>query len=229
MSNTLTNLLNDLRLDEQQPLQIVVNLLMALVLSLATSFVYRKTHSGYAYSRSFNITLVVVAMVITMIMVVISNHLALSLGLVGSLSVIRFRSAIKEPKDIAYLFLSIAIGLSCSIGSYLSAILGTIVIDGTLLTLHFLRFGAGTQSAYSLSFLHPKGQEEVEKIVEEIKQQFREVVFRSYAQISEELGEYIYSVRLDKVSGETATQHLQKTFPNLKQVTLIAPETNLEI
>lgn len=93
-----SDLLSNLQLGSFTPLQILTNLLVALVLALVTSFVYRVTHSGYAYSRSYNITMVIVTMVITMMMMVIGNYLVLSLGLIGAHSVIRFRTAIKEPQ-----------------------------------------------------------------------------------------------------------------------------------
>ena len=101
----LETILSNIRLGAIGPLQVFGSLLAALVLSLFTTYVYRTTHSGYAYSKSFNTTLVTVTMVVTMMMMVIGNYLALSLGLIGALSVIRFRSAIKDPRDIAFLFI----------------------------------------------------------------------------------------------------------------------------
>ena len=132
-------------------LDVVANLTMSLLLSLIAAFVYRKTHTGYSYSRSFNVTLVSVAMTITMIMMIIGNYWVLSLGLVGALSVIRFRSAIKDPKDIAYLFLCIAIGLACSTGNYTISVVGTLFISAALYLMHVFRFGSTTDSGYCLS------------------------------------------------------------------------------
>ncbi len=100
----------------------------ALVLGLFMYFVYKKTYSGVVYSKSFNQTLVVLAVIVTMVMTIIGGSLALSLGMVGSLSVIRFRTAIKEPKDMAFLFWAIAIGLSCGAEMYVVAVVGSAVI-----------------------------------------------------------------------------------------------------
>ncbi|MCD8039716.1 MAG: DUF4956 domain-containing protein [Lachnospiraceae bacterium] len=113
--------------------QVVFAMLAALVLGLFMYFMYRKTYSGVAYSKSFNQTLVLLAVIVTMVMTIIGGSLALSLGMVGSLSVIRFRTAIKEPKDMAFLFWAIAIGLSCGAEMYVVAVVGSAVIAILLL------------------------------------------------------------------------------------------------
>lgn len=108
--------------------QIMIAMMASLVLALFMYFVYRKTYTGVVYSKSFNQTLVLMAIIITMVMMIIGGNLALSLGMVGSLSVIRFRTAIKEPRDMAFLFWSIAIGLSCGAEMYGVAVVGSVVI-----------------------------------------------------------------------------------------------------
>jgi len=108
--------------------QIVIAMMVALILALFMYFVYRKTYTGVVYSKSFNQTLVLMAIIITMVMMIIGGNLALSLGMVGSLSVIRFRTAIKEPRDMAFLFWAIAIGLSCGAEMYGVAVVGSVVI-----------------------------------------------------------------------------------------------------
>lgn len=113
--------------------QVVLAMLAALVLGLFMYFMYKKTYSGVVYSKSFNQTLVLLAVIVTMVMTIIGGSLALSLGMVGSLSVIRFRTAIKEPKDMAFLFWAIAIGLSCGAEMYVVAVVGSAVIAVVLL------------------------------------------------------------------------------------------------
>lgn len=108
--------------------QVILSMLVALVLGMFMYVMYKKTYSGVVYSKSFNQTLVLLSVIVTMVMTIIGGNLALSLGMVGSLSIIRFRTAIKEPKDMAYLFWSIAIGLSCGAEMYVVAVVGSIVI-----------------------------------------------------------------------------------------------------
>lgn len=103
-------------------------LLMAVVLGGILYAVYRVTYRGTVYSKSFNLTLLLVTVITAMVMVIIGSNLALSLGMVGSLSIIRFRTAVKEPRDIAFLFWAIAAGLACGSEMYLVGLLGSAVI-----------------------------------------------------------------------------------------------------
>lgn len=109
-------------------LQLCFSLLLAAVLSAFMYFVYRGTYRGTLYSKNFNVTLVLVALITTVVMIVIGTNLALSLGMVGSLSIIRFRTAIKEPRDIAFVFWAVAIGLACGSEFYLAGVLGSALI-----------------------------------------------------------------------------------------------------
>ena len=117
--------------------QIIMAMMVALLLALFMYFVYRKTYAGVMYSKSFNQTLVLISIIITMVMMIIGGNLALSLGMVGSLSVIRFRTAIKEPRDMAFLFWAITIGLSCGAEIYSVAVVGSIVIAAILFVFQF--------------------------------------------------------------------------------------------
>ena len=222
-------LISGARIGSVGPVQVVISLLVSLVLALMTAFVYRLTHSGYAYSRSYNITMVSVAMVITLMMTVIGNYLALSLGLIGALSVIRFRTAIKDPKDIAYLFICIAIGLACSTRDYMIAGVGALVINATLLALHYLRFGAVMTSDYVLTYSIEGPQADAEQFVTKAREAFSKISFRSYCKLSDAESQYVYSLKLGKLSEEQAIAFLEKELPQIRNVSLIAPEANVEL
>lgn len=108
--------------------EVIFNMLVTISLAFFIYWVYKMTYSGVMYSKSFNITIVLVSTVTAMVMMVIGSNLALSLGMVGALSIIRFRSAIKDPKDVGYLFWGIAVGLSAGTGSYSIAITASLLI-----------------------------------------------------------------------------------------------------
>lgn len=108
---------------------IIFNIIGSMMLGLFLYFVYKKTFSGVTYSQNFNVTLVMICMITTVIMMLIGNNLALSLGLVGSLSIIRFRTAVKEPRDISFLFWAIAMGLAAGTGEFMVAIISSIMIS----------------------------------------------------------------------------------------------------
>ena len=99
--------------------QILISMCITVLLSMFIYWVYKKTYSGVMYSKNFNITIMLISTVTSMVMMIIGSNLALSLGMVGALSIIRFRSAIKDPKDIGFLFWGIAVGLSTGTGIYI--------------------------------------------------------------------------------------------------------------
>lgn len=98
---------------------IVLNNVIAIVVAFFLMFTYKITYSGTAYSRKFNVSLGAITIITTMIMSVISNNIALSLGMVGALSIIRFRTAVKDVRDAAYIFWAIAVGIGCGVSQYM--------------------------------------------------------------------------------------------------------------
>lgn len=107
---------------------VLFNFLIAATLGMVVYLSYRLTHSGTAYSASFNVTLVKLTLITTLVMNVIGNNVALSLGMVGALSIVRFRTAIKNPRDTTYIFWCIAVGICCGVSEYMIAGIGTAVI-----------------------------------------------------------------------------------------------------
>lgn len=119
--------------------QIIAGMMAALFLSVCVYIVYRATYSGVMYSKDFNITIVMLALITTFIIMVIGSNLALSLGLVGALSIIRFRTAVKNSRDAAFLFWAIGIGLSCGTGIYSIGLIASAVISAALLVFNKMK------------------------------------------------------------------------------------------
>ena len=92
-------------------LDMVLALVLAFGIGLFIFFVYKKTYGGVMYSSSFGVTLIALTMITTLVILAVTSNIVLSLGMVGALSIVRFRTAIKEPMDIAFLFWSIAVGI----------------------------------------------------------------------------------------------------------------------
>jgi len=116
-------------------IRIAVSALFAMVIFVS----YKLTHSGSIYSAKFNITLVTLTVLTTMVMTVIGNNVALSLGMVGALSIVRFRTSIKDSRDTAYIFWTIIIGICCGVGDYIVAGIGSAVVFIVLLALGRVR------------------------------------------------------------------------------------------
>ncbi|WP_297870939.1 DUF4956 domain-containing protein [uncultured Oscillibacter sp.] len=114
-------------------LDMSVALLLAFGIGLFIFLVYKKTFTGVMYSSSFGVTLVALAMITTMVILAVTSNVVLSLGMVGALSIVRFRTAIKEPLDIAFLFWSIAVGIVLAAGLIPLAVFGSVIIGVMLL------------------------------------------------------------------------------------------------
>ena len=106
----------------------LINLTLAFILGVTVSLTYKKTHKGLSYSQSFMITNIFVAVIVCMVIMIIGNSLARAFALVGALSIIRFRTVVKDTKDTAYIFWSLAVGMASGTGSYFLAIAGNGVL-----------------------------------------------------------------------------------------------------
>lgn len=112
------------------------SLLVAIILSLLVQITYNKTSKTLSNQNNFSRIFILLCLTTTIIITIIKSSLALSLGLVGALSIVRFRAAIKEPEELAYLFLVIAIGLGCGAGQLKITIVGTIIVILIIYIMH---------------------------------------------------------------------------------------------
>lgn len=108
-------------------------LLVSLALGLFVFFVYKKTFRGVLYSSTFGVSLVGLSMVTTLVILAVTSNVVLSLGMVGALSIVRFRAAIKDPLDIVYLFWALACDIVTGAGQFIMAIVGSVVVGVVLL------------------------------------------------------------------------------------------------
>ncbi len=105
--------------------QIVANILVSAILGFLIFISYMISHHGTIYSKKFNVSLVVLTVLTSMVMTVIGNNIALSLGMVGALSIVRFRTAIKDSRDTVYIFWTIIVGICCGVGDFIVAGIGS--------------------------------------------------------------------------------------------------------
>ena len=143
------------------PSEILINLVLSFILGVLISLIYKKTHKGLSYSQSFMVTLIFVGVVVAMVMMIIGNNLARAFALVGALSIIRFRTVVKDTKDMGYIFMSLAAGMAAGTSSYFLAVAGTIVLMAIALVLHISNYGSLYKSEFILRFrasVTPQGE-----------------------------------------------------------------------
>lgn len=119
--------------------EMLLHILMSAVLGGCIYLSYFITHAGTVYSKKFNVSLITLTVLTATVMTVIGNNIALSLGMVGALSIVRFRTAIKDSRDTTYIFWTIIVGICCGVGDYTVAVIGSSVVFMILLILGRVR------------------------------------------------------------------------------------------
>ncbi len=139
-NNLVAGLQNAFSFGDLSVVRILLTLGLAFLIGMYIFAIYRKTFSGVMYSKNFGVSLVMLAMITSFIILPITSNLTLSLGMVGALSIVRFRTAVKDPIDTVYMFWSIAVGIALGAKFFLPAILASAVIGVLMLLLSGMRF-----------------------------------------------------------------------------------------
>ena len=150
------------------PNEIIFNLIISFFYGLLISYVYKKTHTGMSYSQSFMITNIFLSVIVCMVIMVIGNSISRAFALVGALSIIRFRTVIKDTKDIVYIFWSLAAGMACGTGSYFLALASAVLITIIAYILFRTNYGSIYKSEFILQFRYSK-LDENEKVASYLK------------------------------------------------------------
>ena len=126
---------------EFSPVDVLVGMAFALILGLFIFLIYKKTFSGIMYSTGFAMSLVGLSLVTTLVIMAVTSNVVLSLGMVGALSIVRFRSAIKEPMEIVFVFWALAVGIVIGAGMIPLAVIGSVIIGAILVVFAKKKFG----------------------------------------------------------------------------------------
>lgn len=192
-------------------LNVLMTLLITLIIGIFVMQIYKLTYDGVVYQPSFATSLVLIALVTSMIIMTISSNVVLSLGMVGALSIVRFRAAIKDPKDIAFMFWAIAIGISTGASLYMISAIGSLFIGAVLWVLKF-------QKTVIRRFILVVKYEE-----EEAAKVSRILDYLSYEVKSKVVtqGEVELTVELRKVGKNTAFVNELSNLPGVKNAMLV--------
>lgn len=205
--------------------QVLINIGLAFILGLIVAIVYRLTSHHKAVNPTFMLTLVILSMVVALVMMVIGNSIARAFSLVGALSIIRFRTAVKDNRDIAYVFFALAAGMAAGIGNYLIALYGVGLILLLLLILDFIRFGTSPKGVYLLRFqLIPTDTDDdsYKSIFERMLASHRQLAVRTVR-----MGQFVeqsYLVRLRRGVTERSLLSQLSAIEGMERVVLLAEE-----
>ena len=149
--------------------EFLLSMVLATLLSMAISLVYRRTHGGISYSRSFVLTIIIMSVTVSFIMLIIGSNLARAFSLVGALSIVRYRNAVKDSRDISYVFLAMAVGMACGVKLYGMAVIFTVFSCGLLLLLDGISFGAQGRLERLLQFAFAQDEDYGDRIEDDLK------------------------------------------------------------
>lgn len=156
-------------------LDMAIAMVLAFAIGMFIFLVYKKTYQGIMYSSSFGVTLVALSMITTLVILAVTSNVVLSLGMVGALSIVRFRTAIKEPLDIAFLFWSIAVGIVLAAGMIPLAVFGSVII-GVILLIFVNR---KSHLVPYIVVVNCDGHDTEKKVTEFIKEKTQRLVVKS--------------------------------------------------
>ena len=175
-------------------IDILLNLTASLIVGLFIYQVYKKTFSGVLYQQSFNISLVAITMVITLVIMTISGNLILSLGMVGALSIVRFRTPIKDPVDLVFIFWAITVGIANGVGYFNISIIGSLFI--TIVLFIMSRYKEEDEAYLLILHIKPDSENE-KKIVNELKKNIKSFSLKSSTK-TKDYTEVVAEIRLKK-------------------------------
>lgn len=165
-----------------------ISMAISLVLGLLIYFIYKKTYRGVVYSATFAMSIVLMTVLTTVIIVTISSNVVLSLGMVGALSIVRFRSAIKDPVDIMYLFWGITMGIVVGAQQYLFAAVASVIIAAICFLMYRLN---GKSDTYLLIVrYHPQCAKQIDSLVSQTGAKVRnKTATKRYIEITAEIAQ----------------------------------------
>lgn len=192
---------------------VIGRLLVALLCGVIISLFYRVTYRGYSYSSTFVNSIILLTMITTIVIMVIGNNLAAAFGLVGAMSIIRFRTAIKDTMDIMFIFFSLAIGLACGVDFVSVAIIGTIVIGSIYFVIVKFNLSAPRKRDFLLQLI-TVGQEndgkELNDVIKKYCRKYKVVNVKGLGEERSDMLEVSYYIKLkDENSGKNFIKEIK--------------------
>lgn len=225
----MNEIINRLLFSGPDLVYVAVSLSLSTILGVLISQLYKGTHRGMNYEHTFMASLVLMAPIVTLVMLYVRGDLVLSLGLIGSLSIVRFRTAIKDTRDMIFIFWVIAVGLGSGTYNWSVVLLSTLFIMIVVYILYYVRYGHTENKDFILSLSgrlpHPK-----EKVSDIVKRFAMIARIRSY-EVQGDNWEIIYEMRFSEESSSIADNLIEelKTIPEVENVSLLAPQLSLPL
>lgn len=214
---------------EVEMLRALMSLLLSFILSQCIAWLYIYTHQGLSYSRAFVQSIILLTLIVCMAMMVIGSNIVIAFGLVGALSVIRFRNILKDTRDTAFIFFALITGMGTGTQSYLLSTIGTTVFGVVLLYLHWTKFGSRHTSDGFLRFNVQEGATRIHTIQALMRRYCRTTHLMSQRFQENGSGEVAYRVIMrDPTRGDDLVAELQE-MTGITKITFVLHEEQAEV
>lgn len=209
------------------PAEAFANLSVALICGIIIGILYRITYRGVNYSSNYVIAIIMLTMITALVIMVIGNNLARAFGLVGAMSIIRFRTAVKDTQDIMFIFFALAIGLSCGASMYIIALIGTFFIGLTSWIAVLINGENPKKTAYLLQIYSENAQqssEEIEELLSKYCSKIKLINIKTIGEASRKITEISYYVNFKRNKKGTEMIESIKSFEGISKVNLFYDE-----
>ena len=223
----ISNIASIMAISGQDIINLVFSMFLAFVIGVVISQIYKRTQRGMNHELTYMTTLVLLPPIVTLVMLFIRGDLIISLGLIGSLAIIRFRTAIKDSRDMVFLFWSIVVGLGAGTYNWSAVIIGSILLVGVIFILYVLKYGRSKNQDYILVISGETSGSYVE--IREVVDPFVVNMNVRSQEIQDDLSEIVLELEFkspDSVEFEKLTKQLY-ALPFVKSVSLLAPQLSL--
>ncbi len=206
--------------------EVVTNVLVALLCGLCITWVYRHSYKGPGYSISFVNSLVFLSMITSLVILTIGSNLARAFGLVGAMSVIRFRTAVKDTQDIVYIFFSLTVGMAAGVGYHQVAVIGTVSVGAIIYLFSKTKASSPQREEYLLQLSYSPNGEDVPEYLTVLRKYCRrhKVVNTRSLGVDQEALEVSYYVRLREKEWNSLFVRELRSTAGVNQVNLYCDE-----
>ncbi len=211
--------------------QVVSAMLLSFVLCSIIAKLYQLTFQSLSYSRSFVHTLILGGMIVCLVMIALGDSLARGIGVLGALSLIRFRTVVRDPRDMMFLFASLGLGIACGSGMFVVAITGCLILSSVIVLLHLAPFATHRRYEAMLRFLVDANDEEVRAQVDAVmsKNCSAYVLLAMREAVQGDLLEYSYQIRLIDPSHQVDLVKELEALDSIAEVNLVLQRTTVEL
>ena len=210
-------------------IDVLAVLSLSCFLSTIIAKTYTETHSGISYSQGISQTLVIISVVVAAVMLIVGSNIARAFTLLGALSIVRFRNAVKDTRDVGFIFFSMAVGMACGTRFYIMSVTMTLFICVMTILMQKFKFGRKTYSENLLRVSLPK-ESDVEKEVNTVfTKNFKAFSLISAEPLSDDMIEYSYAVSINQKANIADILTKVKSISNIHGVIILSGESTIEI